>query len=61
MSSHEKRVRALLKKLRAIEELKMRQANGEPLELSQVSKIDSEAKVKKELDDIGGPTAAGAV
>lgn len=48
-SPHERKVRALLKKLRAIEELKMRQAGGEKLELSQVSKIDSEDKVKKDL------------
>ena len=54
-SPHEKKVRALLKKLRAIDELKMRQANGESLELSQVSKIESEEKVRKELDDVGGP------
>lgn len=51
-SPHEKKVRALLKKLRAIEELKMRQAGGEPLELSQVSKIQSEDKVKQELESM---------
>ena len=49
----DKKVRALLKKLRAIEELKMRQAGGEKLELSQVSKINSEESVKKELEAIG--------
>ena len=56
-SPHEKKVRALLKKLRAIDDLKMRQAGGEPLELSQVSKIESEDKVRKELDAVGGGSA----
>lgn len=49
-SPHEKKLRALHKKLRAIEDLKMRQAGGEKLELSQLSKIKTEDVVKKELD-----------
>lgn len=53
-SPHEKKVRALLKKLRAIDDLKMRQAGGEKLELSQVSKIRTEDSVRKELDALGG-------
>lgn len=53
-SPHEKKVRSLVKKLRAIDELKMRQAGGEKLELSQVSKIRSEEVVRKELDGLGG-------
>lgn len=52
-NAQDKKRRALLKKLRAIEELKMRQAGGETLELSQVSKIESESKVRKELNDVG--------
>lgn len=53
-SPHEKKVRSLVKKLRAIDELKMRQAGGEKLELSQLSKIRSEEIVRKELDGLGG-------
>jgi len=49
-SPHEKKLRALHKKLRAIEDLKMRQAGGEKLELSQISKIRTEESVKQELD-----------
>lgn len=52
-NAQDKKRRALLKKLRAIEELKMRQAGGEQLELSQVSKIQSEQKVRKELEELG--------
>lgn len=49
-SPHDKKVRGLMKKIRAIEELKMRQAGGEKLELSQLSKIKTEDQVRKELD-----------
>ena len=52
-SPHEKKVRALLKKLRAIDELKMRQAGGEALELSQISKIRNEEGVRRELEGLG--------
>lgn len=53
-SALDKKVRALTKKLRAIDELKMRQAGGEKLELSQVSKIQTEESVRRELDSLGG-------
>ena len=43
-------MRALHKKLRAIEELKMRQAGGEKLELSQLSKIGTEEGVRGEVE-----------
>jgi translation initiation factor 2A len=49
-SAHEKKIRSLLKKLRAIEELKMRQASGERLETTQLQKIVTEESVRKELD-----------
>ena len=49
----EKKIRSLLKKLRAIDDLKMRQAGGEKLEGTQVLKIGTEEQVRKEL------TAAG--
>ena len=39
----------MTKKLRAIDELKMRQAGGEKLELSQLSKMRTEDQVRKEL------------
>ena len=52
-SPHEKKIRSLLKKLRAIDDLKMRQAGGEKLEGTQVLKIGTEEQVRKEL------TAAG--
>ena len=50
----DKKVRALLKKIRAIEELKMRQASGEKLEDTQVKKIQTEVQVRKELRDLTG-------
>ncbi|CAD0082379.1 unnamed protein product [Aureobasidium vineae] len=52
-SSQDKKVRALLKKLRAIDDLKMRQAGGEKLENTQVSKISTEEGVRKELSALG--------
>ena len=52
-SSQEKKVRGLLKKIRAIEDLKMRHAGGEPLEDTQLKKIMSEDGVRKELAAIG--------
>ncbi|KAJ1022343.1 hypothetical protein NDA13_005253 [Ustilago tritici] len=45
----EKKVRNLNKKLKAIEELKMRQAGGEKLEAMQLAKIAAEDEVRKEL------------
>ncbi|KAF2751846.1 translation initiation factor eIF-2A [Sporormia fimetaria CBS 119925] len=50
---HEKKVRSLLKKIRAIEELKMRQAGGEKLEHTQVKKIETEVSIRKELEGLG--------
>jgi translation initiation factor 2A len=49
----EKKVRGLLKKLRAIEELKARMAKGEKLEDTQVKKIKTEEGVRKELEALG--------
>jgi translation initiation factor 2A len=52
-SPHEKKIRALLKKIRAIDELKMRLAHGEKLEETQMKKIKTEDAVRKELDGLG--------
>jgi len=49
----EKKVRGLLKKLRAIEELKLRLAKGEKLEDTQLKKIKTEDGVRKELEALG--------
>ena len=49
----DKKIRGLLKKIRAIDELKMRQAGGEKLEDTQVKKIGTEQAIKKELDALG--------
>lgn len=49
----DKKIRGLLKKMRAIDELKMRQAGGEKLEDTQVKKISTEVQIKKELDALG--------
>ncbi|CAI9625790.1 hypothetical protein GT037_000783 [Alternaria burnsii] len=49
----DKKIRGLLKKMRAIDELKMRQAGGEKLEDTQVKKISTEKQIKKELDALG--------
>jgi translation initiation factor 2A len=49
----EKKVRGLLKKLRAIEELKMRLAGGEKLEDTQLKKIRTEDAVRRELEGLG--------
>lgn len=53
VSLEEKKIRLLLKKLRAIETLKMKQAQGEPLEDTQVSKINKEDDIRKELSELG--------
>lgn len=53
VSLEEKKMRNLLKKLRAIEVLKLKQANGESLELTQISKIATEEKVREELTALG--------
>lgn len=52
-SSQEKKVRGLLKKIRAIDDLKMRLAGGEKLEDTQVKKIQTEDSVRKELAGLG--------
>ena len=48
-----KKIRSLLKKIRAIDELKMRQAAGEKLEDTQVKKIATEEGVRRELAGLG--------
>lgn len=48
-----KKQRALLKKLRAIEELKLRQASGETLEKTQLQKIEKEKEIAAELAKLG--------
>ena len=50
---HEKKVRGLLKKIRAIDDLKMRLAGGEKLEDTQMKKITSEEGVRGELAGLG--------
>lgn len=52
-SLEDKKIRSLLKKLRAIEILKMKQANGDPLEDTQVNKIKKEDEIRKELTSLG--------
>jgi len=49
----DKKIRALHKKLRAIDDLKMRQAGGEKLEATQTQKISTEESVRKELAALG--------
>ena len=50
---HDKKVRALTKKLRAIDDLKMRAAGGETLEGTQIKKMDTEEAVRRELEGLG--------
>lgn len=52
-SSQEKRIRSLLKKLRAIDDLKMRLAGGEKLEGTQIRKMDTESSVRNDLYALG--------
>ena len=49
----DKKIRALLKKLRAIDDLKMRRAGGEKLEGTQIKKMDTEEGVRRELESLG--------
>ena len=49
----DKKIRSLLKKLRAIDDLKMRRAGGERLEGTQIKKMDTEEEVRKELEGLG--------
>jgi len=48
----EKKVRAVEKKLRQITELKELKAGGKPLEKNQMDKIDAEAEVRQELEQL---------
>lgn len=52
-SIEEKKIRNLLKKLRAIESLKIKQSNGDFLEDTQILKISTEDSVRKELESLG--------
>lgn len=52
-STQDKKIRGLLKKMRAIDELKMRLAGGEKLEDTQMKKIKTEESVRKELESLG--------
>ena len=49
----DKKIRALLKKLRAIEDLKAKQTSGEKLEDTQIQKISTEGSVRDELKKYG--------
>ncbi|BGP36325.1 hypothetical protein JCM10449v2_000224 [Rhodotorula kratochvilovae] len=49
LSPEDKKRRAIVKKLTAIEQLKVKKASGEKLELTQYKKLDSEAELRKEL------------
>lgn len=49
LAPEERKVRALLKKLRAVEDLKRRQASGDKLEALQVQKIATEESLRQEL------------
>lgn len=52
-TGQDKKIRGLLKKMRAIDELKMRLAGGEKLEDTQMKKIQNEDAVRKELEAVG--------
>ena len=52
-TTQDKKTRALLKKLRAIDDLKMRRAGGEKLEGTQIKKMDTEDEVRRELEGLG--------
>ena len=45
----------MFEQLKAIDELKEKQARGERLEATQLKKIESEAEIRKELAAINGP------
>ena len=49
LSSDDKKRRALMKKLTAIDQLKVKKASGEKLELTQHKKLESEEEIRKEL------------
>ena len=48
----EKRLRGLKKKLQQIEKLKSKQDEGEVLEDSQITKIQSEEAISKEIEEL---------
>ncbi|GAA6008978.1 translation initiation factor 2A [Rhodotorula paludigena] len=50
LSPEDKKRRAIVKKLTAIEQLKVKKAAGEKLELTQHKKLDSEAELRRELE-----------
>lgn len=52
LSSSERRLKSLNKKLQQIEELKIRKIKGEKLELTQVAKIDTEAALRSEIEEL---------
>ena len=51
-----RKIRSLTQKLRAIEELEMRRADGEKLEDTQLKKIATKEAVKTELETLGVST-----
>ncbi|GAA6002623.1 hypothetical protein JCM10207_007598 [Rhodosporidiobolus poonsookiae] len=53
LSPEDKKRRAIVKKLTAIEQLKQRKAAGEKLELTQYRKLETEVELRKELDALG--------
>lgn len=48
----EKKLRGLQKKVKAIDELKMRQARGDKLEATQLSKMQNEDAILKEIEEV---------
>jgi translation initiation factor 2A len=48
-----KKARGLQKKLRQIDQLKEKQASGTVLESNQISKIETEASIRAELEALG--------
>ena len=53
LGRQDKKLRALLKKLRAIDDLKMRRAGGEKLEGTQIKKMGTEDEIRRELEGLG--------
>lgn len=53
LSPEDKKRRALQKKLGAIDALKALKAEGKKLEKTQEKKIEAEAEIRKELQDLG--------
>jgi translation initiation factor 2A len=48
----EKKIRTIQKKLKQIQELKVKRDAGETLELTQISKIESESTLQTELESL---------